>query len=216
MDLQLAVKPDDAQDFFRIRGFSLLELLVVIAIVGVLWALGSGQLRPTIAGPDVRSAEAEIAGLLNLTRAHALRLNRAARLFVELEPADPEGGQRLFILAQDQGGGEWIPVGPLHRLGPHAMVVSDALLARSPVEGASELASTFHGQADAGWRDEASCSCGYIHFSATGTSFGTPQLVLMPVTRQPPGWVPVDPQRARRLLVRPGGAVVTRSASPPP
>ena len=192
-------------------GFSFIEVLLVLAIVTTLLAGALGVWRHGAAGPALRAAETEVAGLLTLARSHALRLNAATRLLVELEPATT--GQRRFLQAQDPVDGTWRPLGPPQVLAAHAVILTAELTSASSFEGSELTGSHFHGEmlveAEAG-----PVRCGYIHFSAAGTSFGSAQLVVLPARPAAAGWTLGDPGRARLFLIRPGGGFTIRGAAP--
>lgn len=192
------------------RGLTLLELLVVLAVVALVIGTATVGWQTAGTGPALRAAEAELASLLHAARGQALRTGQASRFVVSLE-ATSDAGVTWAGVVQEQPGGGWVPVAPLHPFDPSVQVVSARSASASDPPWPATLVSTFNGElvvevlAGRRWR------CGYLHFSSTGATFGSPQVVLAPVRRSAGLATPVDPARARRFLVRPSGAFLVRA-----
>ena len=97
-----------------LSAFTLIELMVVMVLIGVMTAMILPEMKGTYEDALLRSTSRELVSVCSLASSHAIGLNQAHRLRLDLKtghysierPAPDRGSQGRFVAAREVAGGE--------------------------------------------------------------------------------------------------------------
>lgn len=198
--------------------FTLLELLVVVGLISVLAAFALRGLARD-GGGELRQAESVLGAQLALARASAIRLGKPVRLAVNLDAVDLD--QRLALvalLARDPASGAWVSIAEPVRLSPRVRLVPESSVPTSTGFGwPANVVSRWTATMSLNAPGLPAGNYGYLEFSASGGSFGSPKLTFANVVRSRDALEFTSSEQVRCYLVRGSGVatLLKESASIP-
>jgi prepilin-type N-terminal cleavage/methylation domain-containing protein len=98
----------------NLSAFTLIELMVVMVLIGVMTAMILPEMKGTYEDALLRSTSRELVSVCSLASSHAVSVNQAHRLRLDLKtghysierPAPDRGSQGRFVAAREVAGGE--------------------------------------------------------------------------------------------------------------